>query len=180
MSSTILFVINSFLRHHSCILMKYSARMLFTTLWHCWKKTRWKHCDIKCWPHATEVMEWAISIPECVVYQEMFITAGFQHGAMYLRYTLRLRLLLTYLLLLEKLTAFAANQEIPCILWNPKVHYHTHKFHVVHSMYVATINTSSTICMVKVKVKVKFSLEEAMKAQRGSRCLALLFLWPRH
>jgi hypothetical protein len=34
----------------------------------------------------------------------------------------------TYLLtpwsrvLLEKLTGFAANQEIPCILWNPKVH----------------------------------------------------------
>ena len=27
----------------------------------------------------------------------------------------------------EKLTSFAANQEIPCILWNPKVHYHTHK-----------------------------------------------------
>ena len=41
--------------------------------------------------------------------------------------------LLTYLLtpwrrvLLEKLPGFAANQEIPCILWNPKVHYHTHK-----------------------------------------------------
>jgi hypothetical protein len=42
-------------------------------------------------------------------------------------------LLLTYLLtpwsrvLLEKLTGFAANQEIPCISWNPKVHYRTHK-----------------------------------------------------
>ena len=29
--------------------------------------------------------------------------------------------------LLEKLTSFAANQEILRILWNPKVHYRTHK-----------------------------------------------------
>ena len=41
--------------------------------------------------------------------------------------------ILTYLLtpwsrvLLEKLTRFAASQEIPHILWNPKVHCHIHK-----------------------------------------------------
>ena len=29
--------------------------------------------------------------------------------------------------LLEKLTGFAANQDIPCILWNQKVHYRTDK-----------------------------------------------------
>ena len=39
----------------------------------------------------------------------------------------------TYLLtpwsrvLLEKVTGFAANQEIPRILWNPKILYRTHK-----------------------------------------------------
>jgi len=32
---------------------------------------------------------------------------------------------------------------------------------------------------VKVMGKVKFTLEQAMKAQRGSRCIALIFLQPR-
>jgi len=31
-------------------------------------------------------------------------------------------------------------------------------------------------CMFLIKVKVKFTLEQDMKAERGSRCVALLFL----
>jgi hypothetical protein len=31
----------------------------------------------------------------------------------------------------------------------------------------------------RIKVNVKFNLEEATKAQRGSRGIALLFLYPR-
>ena len=37
----------------------------------------------------------------------------------------------------------------------------------------------SSFCLLKVKVKVKFTLEQATEAQRGSRCIALLFLQPR-
>jgi len=48
------------------------------------------------------------------------------------------------------------------------------------SHFMLCIN--SLVCMVseiiiaaKSKVKVKFTLQQAMKAQRGSRCIALLF-----
>ena len=34
----------------------------------------------------------------------------------------------------------------------------------------------SDFSKVKVKVKVKFTLEQATKALKGSRCIALLFL----
>ena len=51
----------------------------------------------------------------------------------HINWTSLLTYLLTYLLapwsrvLLEKLPGFAANQEIPRILWNPTIHYRTHK-----------------------------------------------------
>jgi hypothetical protein len=32
--------------------------------------------------------------------------------------------------------------------------------------------------LIKVKVKIKFVLEQAMKAERGSRGIALLFTFP--
>jgi hypothetical protein len=34
--------------------------------------------------------------------------------------------------------------------------------------------------LIKIEVKVKFTIEEAMKAQKGSRGIALLFPFPRH
>jgi hypothetical protein len=36
------------------------------------------------------------------------------------------------------------------------------------------------ILIIIIKVKVKFALEQATKAQRGNRRIALLFLQPRH
>jgi hypothetical protein len=37
----------------------------------------------------------------------------------------------------------------------------------------------SKVKVGKVKVKLKFTLEQATKAQRGNRRIALLFLFPR-
>jgi len=47
--------------------------------------------------------------------------------------------------------------------------------------FLSTIITSVNIKVkvkvkVKAKVKVKFTLQQATKAQRGSRCIAILFL----
>ena len=69
--------------------------------------------SFQCFPAASRYSYWI----QCAVQMNMYLQ----------------RTLITYLLtpwsrvLFEKLTGFAANQEIPRILWYPKVHYHTHK-----------------------------------------------------
>jgi hypothetical protein len=54
----------------------------------------------------------------------------------------------------------------------------TFRMTIVYSIYKfwSEIHTSSTCIDNKIKVNVKFTLEQATKAQRGSRGIALLFL----
>ena len=47
------------------------------------------------------------------------------------------------------------------------------------SATLQTIRFLSRLSFLKVKVKVNYTLEQATKAQRESRCIALLFLQPR-
>ena len=77
-------------------------------------------------------------MPVAVPLQDCLLTAIGSHfkeqSLLYIQLAITLQnSAYTYLLtpwsrvLLEKLTGFPANQEIPRILWNPKIHYHTHK-----------------------------------------------------
>ena len=67
------------------------------------------------------MFEWLVVIPVCRMHNIWVYSWQEKHAKH------------TYLLtpwsrvLLEKLTGFATNQEIPHILWNPKVHHRTHK-----------------------------------------------------
>ena len=46
---------------------------------------------------------------------------------------------------------------------------------VLNYACISTIDTSLKFCTSIIKVEVKVTLEQAMKSQRGSRCIALLF-----
>ena len=58
---------------------------------------------------------------EATYYCGMGVPTFWRNSGRYLLLTPRSRVLL------EKLTCFAASQEIPLILWNPKIHYHIHE-----------------------------------------------------
>ena len=54
------------------------------------------------------------------------------------------------------------------------------KFFGTYSGHLAAYRRRVNPEHFNIAVEVNFDLEQAMKAQRGSRCIALIFLQPRH
>jgi hypothetical protein len=69
-----------------------------------------------------------------------------------------------------------SNNNMPTYLKHSAMLYIEHECYWLKNVFPQIIRFSK---LLKVKVKVKFTPQQAMKAQRGSRGIVLLFLQPR-